>query len=61
MNNTSLIRFLADEARRLVLSAERSSALDAKDKLLEAGELTLLAANIAAREDRDAFKIQEAA
>ena len=61
MNKTSLIRFLADEAGKLVLSAEHDSALDAKAKLLEAGELTLLAARIAAREDHYAIKIQEAA
>lgn len=65
MERNSLIRFLADEARTLVLLAEDASLDDARSLLSEAGELVDLAARIAARganvDDHYDSKTQEAA
>jgi hypothetical protein len=65
MERNTLIRFLADEARTLVLFSEGASADNARAMLAEAGELLALASNIAARGDAKqthyAYKTQEAA
>ena len=61
MERYNLIRYLADEARHLVLRAESASDRDGRAMVREAGELIDLAARVAAHEDHYEFKTQEAA